>query len=219
LVLSDSSYREYYKSLEVRGHTIILDNSVIELGEPLPASSLLEAREHFPRAVFVLPDRLRDYEGTVGVVREASASGLVCGHLMIVPQGVDWLEWLQCFSRLKEVLSSASGVLSVVVGVPRLTEDWPGGRSCLLSFMLSAEVWKGPFWLLGIQHSLGEVSWAKGLEGVLGFDSSLPVKAAAAGVHPRNVRNLRELPDSEAYSIEDVRENVRFISRWCVDGA
>ena len=56
------------------------------------------------------------------------------------------------------------------------------------------------FHLLGIQHTIDEVEWAKHFnKSILGVDSSAPLKAASASVMCKDVEDFRTLKDEVGY--------------------
>ncbi len=219
-VLADRRVRAYYSRL--RGHDVILDNSVVELGESVSVQKLVEAWEHLPDSYLILPDTLRDAEATVAGVAHFFEE---CEHpakVVIVPQGENAGEWIDCLRSLLQLAYHRCD--SILIGIPRLTEDWWGGRESLYHTALSMGMVLSdalrvvcPFILLGIQHTLSEVAWAKRETGILGVDSSLPGRAALVGTPSRLVRDLRALPDLTEYerSIHTaVRRELAYVSLW-----
>ena len=101
------------------------------------------------------------------------------------------------------------------VGIPRLTEDFEGGRSTLYTNNLGA-LQGYRVHLLGVQHTLGEIEWAKEYPEVVGCDSSLPIRAAYAGISCGDVENLRDLPDPDRYE-QSMYQPVRLRIKECSD--
>jgi len=60
-VLEDKAYREHYKN-RTTGRELILDNSMHELGFPLPTSDLKRAADMVDADIVVAPDRLGEVE-------------------------------------------------------------------------------------------------------------------------------------------------------------
>lgn len=95
---------DYHRLYCSDDNLIIMDNSVIELGYPLGLDEMREAIGIVHADVFVLPDRLLDYSGTMDSVHEALD---MWGELitdrtgaMAVPQGANYGEWLDCVDDL-----------------------------------------------------------------------------------------------------------------------
>ncbi len=214
-VLQDPFIREYYQKLP-DAH-IILDNSVIELGDAMSFDDMLEARTHFPQSWLVVPDALRDFDKTVSNgARFARHMGKVSdydwGRLMIVPQAETIEEWLECLSTLVPMYRRNA---TLCVGIGRLFEDQvEGGRRAL--YEMAQSIWPGPYHLLGIQHQIQEVYWAKDKENVWGCDSSLPARAALVGKASDAIEDLRKEPDVTEYNSE-IHGQVQNEMKRCVD--
>ncbi len=90
---------------------IIMDNSAVELPEPLNARLVLEAAHVVNARVVVLPDALMDCNTTIDMtcqgLRDMHANNGSRGmEFMAVPQGATWDEWLRCldaFSLLEDL--------------------------------------------------------------------------------------------------------------------
>ncbi len=219
-VVADMEYRDYYLKLP-EDHTIILDNSVIELGytDKLMITQALNYMDGFAgELIVVCPDVLRDREATAKahrdfIVDEAILAAIDdCGHsVMIVPQGVDHIDWRASLHELTEEF----GELCTYVGIPRLTEDYEGGRREL--FIDSGDLLSSyRVHLLGIQHNIQEVEWALSELCVQGVDSSLPIRAAFFDLPCSEVRDLRKLPDPDIFR-GNMMESVRHRVKECCD--
>ncbi len=194
-VLENDALREYYQRLN--RHVIILDNSVIELGEPLSAGELELAHSFFPASYLVLPDVIGDVPQTVELAKEWVRNRRPSRRLMVVPQGSHPKEWLECLDALVRIIAPVGEEL--VVGIARLTEDWEGGREFLYKEATRLGVWNGAYHLLGVQHKLEEVTWARQHALIWGVDSSLPGRAALMGLRSEEVTDLRKAPDLVTY--------------------
>ncbi|KKN11658.1 hypothetical protein LCGC14_1024320 [marine sediment metagenome] len=209
----DPVKRAYYEDASRRGHQIILDNGVIELGSSVSYQDLMEAWNHFPEATLVVPDSIRDQKRTIELaedfaefIREEELDESFT--LMIVPQGATFNEWLDCLEAQLDLFSDET---EIVVGIGRYAEDtFEGGRKAL--WKTAQKIWDGNYHLLGVQHNLEEVAWAKDISTIWGCDSSLPVRAALMGIYATKVENLRELPDVVEFNsgiLTDVQDEIR----------
>ncbi len=219
-VVRSKQYREYYSSLP-EDHTIILDNSVIELGYTdtkmiTEAISLLQ--EFMGRLIIVCPDVLRDRVATVKAHRDFIHNTSIWDtiddnghHVMVVPQGEDSKDWGYCLDELDSKLIGSF----TYVGIPRLTEDFEGGRLGLYNSNIAA-LQGYRVHLLGVQHTLSEIDWARKYDEVVGCDSSLPIRAAYAGISCSDVENLRDLPDPDRYE-QSMYQPVRARIKECND--
>jgi len=194
-VLENDSLRGYYQRL--KHHTIILDNSVIELGEPLSSEELSLAYSYFPGSILVLPDEMYESARTIALAEEWFSGDRNNPCLMVVPQGRSPAEWFVCLGQLVKL--AASRCERLVVGIGRYSEDWEGGRRYLFEEANRMRIWLGAYHLLGIQHTLDEITWAKEHSQIWGADSSLPGRAALMGVHSEEVPDLRVAPDLLTY--------------------
>ncbi len=214
-VLEDPSYADYYRSLP-QSYTIILDNGTVENGQP-DLKRLVEAYELLNRKLIVVaPDYLHDSQATLEVSREFfECRAWRPEEVMVVPQGVEWQEWIECLRSFCEF-----GEFKYV-GIPRVCEDFESGRSWLywasriqLQSLRRKREWK--YHLLGIQHNISEVFWALHLSNsVVGVDSSLPIRAAYAGLSITDPFDLRTLEDFGEYR-EDLEEKVQECILSCV---
>jgi hypothetical protein len=105
---------------------IIMDNSLIELGEPLPPKDVAQAAKVVGAQCVVLPDKLGNYAATANLslnaaepMREALPERV---GLMGVVQGRSRVEYLSC----AEVLVEDCGVK--YLSVPRITQEILGSR-------------------------------------------------------------------------------------------
>jgi hypothetical protein len=195
-ILVDPIKRAYYEDAARRGHRIILDNGVIELGASVKLANLMEAWDHFPEACLVVPDSIRNFTKTIEAAEDFAefiddVDLDESFTLMVVPQGSSIKQWIEC---LREQLDLFAGRTNIVVGIGRYAEDaFDGGRQTV--YDAAQSVWNGDYHLLGIQHSITEVYWARSNANIWGVDSSLPARAALVGLPSDSVENLRELPD------------------------
>lgn len=101
-VLSDESYRDFYK--KQHDAYVILDNSAFELGEAMGNAAMLQAMAYIKPDEIVLPDILFDAEGTLQRVTDflAEYSPLLPmdTHFMAVPHGNSIEEYLECYKKL-----------------------------------------------------------------------------------------------------------------------
>ena len=80
-------------------HIVILDNGVVELGEPLNVRSLIRAADIVRADVVCLPDALNDIHHTIRLCNTAEAEALAKINrfrLMAIPQGKTFELWKAC---------------------------------------------------------------------------------------------------------------------------
>ncbi len=158
---------------------VIMDNSIIELGQPLPEDQLLEAVHITQADYLVLPDKIDDFSTTIwrsfkGAATLAEQLPPYCSFLGVV-QGRTFTECLTCAETLAHL--SALGALAVPRGLPRQFRS---------RFELTKEVWrktKLPIHLLGfsgmLEDDLATASLGDSF-GVMGIDSAVPIREGLA---------------------------------------
>ena len=111
----------YNRFFANRKCTIIMDNSVIELGDACDANSLLEAAEIVNATCVAIPDVLQDGYATVrrgmSFLNDWNRLNKTKSfELMFIPQGNDLHDFVQCLEKLPTTFGQASWV-----GIPRNT--------------------------------------------------------------------------------------------------
>lgn len=178
-------YREVYGEVKSRypDWRIILDNSVVELGDAMPIKELLEAAREINPTYLVIPDVMSDAEGTERVAKEfvkAFKSIYPDGELdagfrlMGVVQGKHFSEIQNCIHFLSDL-----GVRHF--GIPRTITRWQGTRSTTVLYAKQHPN-LGSIHLLGFSDDiLDDVACAR-IPGVAGIDSAVPIRAGLKGM-------------------------------------
>ena len=223
-VISNNSYANYYSSLSL-DHTIILDSGTVEIGYA-DIDMINGAMERLGREVIVVaPDFLGDkYKTITETEKFFQNTDVHKENIMIVPQGDDWNDWVECFDYLDLNYHSSFKW----IGIPRISEDY-GGRSWLYQNVMQIHRNRRgmndqpKIHLLGIQHTIDEIEWAKHFSSrIVGVDSSAPLKAAEAGVACKDVLDYRNLTDvdvdpQEAIVADRIKEMVEYASfNWSI---
>ncbi|GIH73322.1 hypothetical protein [Sphaerimonospora thailandensis] len=101
-VLSDSTYRAFFRREAERGAEIIVDNGVFDLGHALPAADLVAAARAVGACEIILPDVMRDGAATIKAsdeaareIRDLSDEFRLCAVL----HAADDEEWLHCYDH------------------------------------------------------------------------------------------------------------------------
>jgi len=184
LVNSDKQYADFYRTRANAGDHVILDNSVIELGQPMFFSDLQRAIDKIHPVEFVLADFPREPTATLHWAEEYgfTLKGLYPEmKLMAVPQWTKQKlpsEWLYNYNQLEELSCIDS------IGIPKFL----GKHRTMVCEELSHM--RNPKWehhLLGTWGNPIEVKdLAEQFDWLRGVDSKAPVRAGLAGVafHP-----------------------------------
>lgn len=184
-VLGDQ--RRYAELFEARREAgirdyIMMDNSLIELGHPLPAADLVRAVEIVHANTIVLPDSYGNMQETV----ERSVNGAYemwgtlpdyCSFQYVV-QGTSVEEAMQGLEALRKwEPETGTSVLERVthLSVPRVFCDTVGSRKPLIH-----EVYRRtglPIHLLGFSENIKDDILSATMRGVTGIDSAMPIWA------------------------------------------
>jgi hypothetical protein len=177
-VLSDPhGYAEVYGDIGRSSNgLIIMDNSLIELGNPISTPLLLDAC-HIVRAQYaVMPDKLGDaeetYMMTAAGVHELTRSAPIVKPVFVL-QGQNYLQCMELFDRFQRLAKVHA--IDYMVSVPRILGNTLGSRKHLIFKIAQACV---PIHLLGFSNSLIDDIACSRMPGVTGIDSASPIRLA-----------------------------------------
>lgn len=167
--------------------TIILDNSVIELGTAVDLDVIGRAASICKANVIVLPDVLEDADATSESIATAlegdwiqtfdNVLGEGNYRFMMVPQGTTIEEWKACFDELEELATIFQ--IPVMWGVPRNIVALHGSRHHALDYLTELNI-EDPVHMLGFSDDLtDDIACASSYQIVTGIDSAVPIRAAA----------------------------------------
>lgn len=181
-VLADpSGWRDLFTSIRAKRIVmVIMDNSLIELGESLNESALLEAVQIVEANTLVLPDKSHDLPETIhmslGAAKRLQDKMPPYCKFMAVAQGSTFSEYLLCAEILNKI--EGLGALSI----PRNAAVLMRSR-----YELVKEVYRRtrrPLHLLGFSDHLDDDILSARLGpayGVIGIDSAAPIRQGMAG--------------------------------------
>lgn len=174
------------------GHTLMLDNGLIELGEPDPTSLIYVCEQVRPTNA-ICPDKMFDSQQTVDWFREFGPDlSPLCSEVMVVPQGKQLLEWMECVRELSSL--SAELHVNITFAVTKLLNETEiDGQVAPKQPREYALIWLEDFMrqhqffhrvhLLGIHsnliHAAATCQHARSI--VRGIDSTFPFAAACSG--------------------------------------
>ena len=177
-----------------RSRYLIVDNSMMELGQSMDLSDVIGAAWRVGADEIILPDVFQDRQGTLDLIDESFGSLIESGFtrsadpwacLMAVPQGRSQEEWLECYDEIFK-MHVPSHIQTI--GVPKsLAKDDPEGRIQTLQAVQNRwpdRTTRHAWHLLGVwNHSFGPTTWSMGepieiaklFPWVRSVDTSLPV--------------------------------------------
>ena len=204
LVLMNQQYTSFYKARSLSGDYVILDNSIIELGNAVDILKLVEAAELIHATEIVLPDVYRNKDATLSAVHHALEKGkdrLNEYKLMAVPQGQNYAEWFECYHELITIKEID------VIGIPKVTStfgDSDKGRIVLCDILDGKQrlgigtdkeyhllgVWNNPYPEI---PKLSAFSWIRGV------DTILPIQMGQRGISLSETRFNRPQIKADFY--------------------
>lgn len=215
--------KEGYASLVDEGfdkaHTIIMDNSVIELGVAEGIKPTLDAAQVVGAQIVVLPDALENASETIKLTLAGWEEWLECNDAtsidcMIVPQGESMQEWIRCIEELYN-----EGVDPEWIGIPRNTP----GRICSsrLDLVRIAKVFypAAKIHLLGFSKLPYDDVLTAHHPDVVSIDSAVPLRASQNSMwnsgYPRGAwweTVIDEIRDPEV--VQRMIENYTEMQNW-----
>lgn len=96
-LIGDEGYDSFFQIQSDRGNHVIMDNGVVETGEPMPVDLLIERATRIHAKEVILPDHLhrslRTYLDSWRAIQPLQEAGF---DVMAVPQGGSPSEWRDC---------------------------------------------------------------------------------------------------------------------------
>ncbi len=212
VVVQEDLYREVFADINPKPF-VIMDNSVIELGEPVSTEVMEEAASIVRPDLIVLPDVLGDSERTIELSTKASVSWAYkdLGPFLVVPQGTTTDEFLSCAEDLMH-LPRVEGW-----GVPRHATAKLGSRHTLVYRLMVLR----PLYtmhLLGFSDNIQDDISVARAHGVNGIDSAVPIRLGLQN-RPFNIHIDSHPPrgnywETAKVAIPQVLENLAKVRGW-----
>jgi hypothetical protein len=200
---------------------IIMDNSLIELGYPLPVEDVVIAAETVNASVIVLPDVLGDRIKTLEQTTKAVITLDELRPRSPYARRVKMLGVAQG-QTLNEVFSCARDMIQLlgvdIVSIPRHVTAKVGSRIKLAQMVRQ---YGKPVHLLGFSENLLDDFTALGIPGVMGIDSAVPIWYGLQGFElpttPPVQADYGKRPEDYESQTEinsKVIQNIRRVERW-----
>ena len=220
-LLSDDAYRKFFEWQAARGAYVIMDNGVVETGEPLSTHVLLALAKQIGITEMTLPDKLNDRMVTLHLHKHALdyISKISNQRVMLIPQGCnqeDWINSAKDMLALAKQYSNAGaiGISKFCVG-PKLFDSRLDALNSVPELLQS----RMDIHLLGCPNQPGEIHYIdvmfKGR--IRGVDSGLPVFytqmakiLTASSSRPKEV----ELDFNQIFTATEIELLKRNIKEW-----
>lgn len=219
-------YKEVYGDLSDNA-TIILDNSIIELGEAMQLEELLKASQIIRPKYLVIPDAMGDADETVARAREFTSEYasriydvLQSPGLLAVVHGRTMKEFRQC-------AEDVAGLPAVcALSAPRIVTALQSSRTEATLYLLRYYYITHQIHLLGFSDNILDDVCCARLPGVMGIDSAVPIRAAMKEIEIRLSTTWdcgprgnfwEETEESATLYIDLIAHNVRRYRSWIGD--
>lgn len=181
-------YTQFYQERSEAGDFIMMDNSVIELGEPVELKRVLWAAKKVHAHEIILPDILHASNRTVELITDAlvelqqlrNTSDFANYNFKVqaVPQGETVEDWFECLNRLMPLVETG-GIHTI--GVPRCCNELEDGTRADVLEALDAMFYPSmpdfEVHLLGLSDNITEIKKYRQYPWIRGIDSKLPIRA------------------------------------------
>ncbi len=219
VAVQDADYVKFFEDRAAEGKYVILDDSAIELGEPISFWRMLEVAQQMDASEIVLPDYFRDnertFEATKAALEVAQQQGYT-GATMACPHGKTKADWLDCARKLLGLAIDTLGISY------RYTSLWDSRRAPIQALMPELLDTNTRVHLLGSDvYPAVEVYPLLKLQVVRGVDSA---RASVFAKHQIFMEPYMERPPRtvdfllDKYEPKLITTNVNRWRRWCVDG-
>lgn len=180
---------EHYRFLFDSEDFIIMDNSLIELGEPVDVETMRKACNFIKPTCIVLPDHLENTQKTLAATMKAGEEWKAAGidklstnGFMAVPQGKTYGTITDCYDVLREWAKRADIPLNYW-GVPKVYGERNKTRMPVVEYIAgTSDAPPRNIHLLGFSHDLSDDIECAKHDSVMGIDSAVPLRLGMANV-------------------------------------
>lgn len=221
-------YAEVYG--DIPDATIIMDNSLIELGRPLEMTQVVEACQVVGAKYAVAPDILEEAEATYKLICKALDDlDRLGAHVLPVPvlQGKTLEEYDWLLERFAEMIPALE--FCGPLAIPRVAVKTFGTRAKVIE---KARGYDWTIHLLGFSDNLLDDIACARMPGVLGIDSAVPIRLAVQQQQGLTLdapvvtgprldywdRDWESLVNIANYRGHKMSTNVRRIRQWISQG-
>lgn len=196
---------KYAKLIQEFSGTIMMDNSLIELGKPVDVETMLAAIDITGADYAVLPDKLLDKDGTIEAsttaLRQWQEIGLNANHV-IVAQGKTVEECLECVNTIADEFDEP-----FIISVPRALVKELGTRLTVIE-ALKEHFIGTPIHLLGFSCNYHDDIHCARQESIIGIDSATPIRLGMEG-------KIMPLSNSETDPVDNIQTDREVFFKTC----
>tara|TARA_R110000824_G_scaffold41627_4_gene123627 strand:- start:2511 stop:3263 length:753 start_codon:yes stop_codon:yes gene_type:complete len=182
LVLKYPEYMKFYRQKSNLGDYLILDNSLIELGQSVELSTVLRAAKYVMPSEIVLPDKFLDKAGTLNAIDKSLErlrrpdTKMLRYKFQAVCHGQNAEEWKECWDALQEYDEIHC------IGIPKVTTTiFNDGRPEAVRYALNNNLANKEIHLLGVweditelkEYNVDEASKIRGVDSSIVFHSTV----------------------------------------------
>lgn len=178
VLANQGAYAEHFENMRDyfgRRFVVLMDNSIVELGNAVNMEQVEIAGAVVGADVLILPDVMGNGKETLAMFKSIVPTLNGNFGYMAVPQGPTIGEFAACLEEYARWHSVSW------VGIPRIATQQLGSRQKLIAL---AKLIK-PDWhvhLLGFSDNVVDDMLCANLDGIMGIDSAVPVRAGQKGL-------------------------------------
>ena len=186
---------------------LIMDNSVVELGHPMPTEDVVEAACVVEASCIMTPDVLGNFSATQKLVEATKRELLDCGFpLMRVPQGKNLDEIELCITWLDTTLPPRFAGENYW-GIPRWVTNEFGSRLHVIRYLHRA--FSDPqIHLLGMSINHADDMVCAHIDKVMGIDSANPLVLGSLGMRMGSTEPYAHWDRGEYWNLEALNETM-----------
>ena len=231
---TEPTYLQFFKDSLAQGRTVLLDNSIFELGTAFDSDKFASWIKELKPTEYIIPDVL---ENTIGTMDNAldwkEKYSDLPGNTIGVVQGKSYADLVQCYDYLDNVISvdkiAISFDYSYYLEVCPHPNKWVGyalGRVQTLTRLLNDGVinTKKPHHLLGCALPIEFMFYRQGFEWLESLDTSNPIVHAIldlgyepGGLDAKKSIKLIELlntPEPSVATMHTIRHNIKYFRSY-----